>query len=101
MSGPDEFHARALLATIADIEKLCEDTLSRGHTPFLDAVETAKLLRALVSGSADYRPSTKFFNQRCDLADRAGWTAMFPHSGWATVPESGEADESDDAEGAT
>lgn len=85
MSGPTEFHGARLLAAIVEIETLCEDALSQGHAPLLDAVETAKLLRALVSGAAEYSSNVELVRKRADLARSRGSIIYALPIAWMTI----------------
>ncbi len=46
-----EHHAKVLLEFIRGIDECIEDAATTGHVPVLDAVETVRLLKALVSGA--------------------------------------------------
>lgn len=76
MSGPTDFHARTLLSLIQDIEDHAERALSAGYAPLLDAVEMAKVLRALVAGAREHKPNVDRMRQRFELARTHGhWMA--------------------------
>lgn len=94
MSGPTEFHGRQLLTMIAEIDDLCEAASSQGVVPFLDAVETAKLLRALVTGAGEYKANRERLDQRYHLARARGYLTGSVPIAWETRPV-----EEDDAEG--
>lgn len=89
MSGPTNHHGRGLLAMIAEIETLCEEALSQGHAPLLDAVSTAKLLRALVAGAPNYTPDDERISQRLALAKHHGYIAGGVPIAWETKPPVG------------
>lgn len=46
-----EHHAKVLLEFIRSIDECIEDSATTGYVPVLDAVETARLLKALVNGA--------------------------------------------------
>mgnify|MGYP003443800837 FL=1 len=94
MSGPTEFHGRQLLTMIAEIEDLCDDASSQGYAAFLDAVSTAKLLRALVTGAGEYRLDSERRARRFHLARANGYLVGSVPVAWETRPA-----EEDDAEG--
>lgn len=98
MSGPTDFHARTLLLLIGDIEEHAERALSAGHAPLVDAVEMAKVLRALVAGAREYKPNVDRMRQRFELAKTHGHWMAGGFRAWEPAPT---ADEGDDAEGAT
>ena len=66
MSGPTDFHGRALLATLECIDSLIERAVTDGAVPVLDAVEMAKLLRALIRGEGRYEPNIDALRTRLD-----------------------------------
>ena len=51
-----KFHGKALLMAIRDIDNFVEECSADGSVPLLDAVETSRLLKALVRGDAAHRP---------------------------------------------
>ncbi len=85
MSGPTEFHGARLIETITGIEAQCEEALSQGYAPLLDAVEIAKLLRALVSGAEEYEPNAQLVRQRFALARTRGYQVSAPRLAWRTI----------------
>ena len=99
MSGPTDFHARTLLLLIGDIEDHAERALSAGHAPLVDAVEMAKILRALVSGAREYKPNEDRLRRRFELAQTRGLGMAGGFREWK--PDLVANDESDDAEGET
>ncbi len=64
MSGPTEFHGRMLVDTIEQIDAFILRAFSEGGVPVLDAVEVAKLLRALVSGAPRYTIDAETLHKR-------------------------------------
>jgi hypothetical protein len=95
MSGPTDFHARTLLLLIGDIEEHAERALSVGHAPLVDAVEMAKILRALVSGAREYKPNEERLMQRFELAKTRGLGMSGGFREWGPAHTT---DENDDAE---
>lgn len=98
MSGPTEFHGAQLLAAIVALETRCENALSEGYAPLLDAVETAKLLRALVSGAGDHSINAELVQKRVGLARSRGSIIYALPIAWETIAPADDADaEGDDS----
>ena len=47
-----------------DLEGRVQDALNRGEVPVLDAVETLRLLRAILDGAPEYKPDIARFKVR-------------------------------------
>lgn len=92
MSGPTNFHARTLLLLIGDIEDHAERSLAIGHAPLLDAVETAKILRALVAGASEYKPNEERLRQRFNLAKTRGHWMAGGFRPWEPAPADDDGD---------
>lgn len=61
-----EIHAKALLMAISQIDECIAEAVDTGAVPVLDAVEMARLLRALVAGAPSHKVNRESLRRRLD-----------------------------------
>lgn len=78
--GPDNVHGRLLVKFIERVEAEVGVAAQQGCKPVLDAVETVRVLRALV----EHRPS--YETVPVDAEGVARWSLLTPSVEWSVIP---------------
>ncbi len=65
MNGPTEFHGQMLLWLIKSLDETVTEANAEGAVAVLDAAETLRCLRALVTGADKFQVNDKAYQARC------------------------------------